>query len=108
MAFSIIAKGRGKYDADRAAKHKEFLGRDLTQGDIRLIPYIQYCTVNHQQLDRNHMDASERAKVREWVERGWLEKFPYVIPSREFWQFMCDVLLDFYVDELVVEEDEAE
>lgn len=108
MAYSIIAKGRGRYDADRAAKHKEFLGRDLTLEDIRLIPYIQYCVVNHNQLDRSEMDANERKLVNDWVERGWLEKFPHVIPSREFWQFMCDVLFDFYADELVIEEDEAE
>lgn len=106
MARKIIEKGRGRYDEARAEKHKAFLGHDMTQEEIRLIPYIQYCAVNHYTTDRARMSASERKIVNEWQERGWLERFPYIIPTREFWQFMCDVLFDFYVDELVVEEDE--
>lgn len=108
MARKITDKGRGRYDEARAAKYKEFLGHDLTKEELRLIPYLQSCAVNHYATDRSKMSAAERRLVTEWQERGWLERFPYIIPSREFWQFMCDVLFGFYVDELVVEEDEAE
>lgn len=108
MARKIIEKGRGVFDEARAAKYKEVIGEDLTKEALRLIPYVQYCAVNHQQLDRNRMDATERKITNEWVERGWIEKFPYVVVSREFWQFMCDVLFDFYIDELVIEEAETE
>lgn len=54
------------------------------------------------------MDATERSILNDWVEQGFLEQYPCIIPTREFWGFMCDVFLDFYVHELVHEEGEKE
>lgn len=110
MPIKIIEKSRGRIglEDDRPAKYKDFLGHELTREELRLVPYVQYCAVNQQQCDRAHMDATERSILNDWVEQGFLEQYPCIIPTREFWGFMCDVLLDFYVHELVHEEGEEE
>lgn len=104
MGLKIIEKQRGFLDESRAKKYEAFLGHELTREELRLVPYLQYCAVNHQQTDRARMSAEERKIMREWKERGFLEIYPCVIPTREFWEFMCDALFDFYTHELVVEE----
>lgn len=104
MGVKVVNKSRGVMDAEKAMKYKEFLGHPLTQKEMRLIPYVQYCAVNHQTIDRRSVDKEETELLKEWDSKGWCECYPFnatVIPSRKFWDFMNDVLWDFYCLELV-------
>lgn len=99
----IIYQQRGKMDEEKAEKYTAFLGHSLTQAEMRLVPYVQYCAVNQQSIDRARVDAAEKALLKEWTDKGWCVCYPFnvpVSPTSEFWQFMCDVLWDFYSHKL--------
>lgn len=99
MSDEITNKGRGKFDEEKASKYKDFLGRPISIEEIRLIPYLTHCAIDHCQLDRSRMTANERAIVSNWESFGHLKRFPYVVVTPVFWRFMSDVMLDFYIDE---------
>lgn len=46
--------------------------------------------------------------LSEWEDIGYLVRFPYIMLSRDFWQFTSDVLFDFYVSEITVDGGERE
>lgn len=99
----VIFKHRGRMDAEKAMKYKEFLGHPLTQAEMRLIPYVQYCAVNQGSIDRRHINAEEKIILKQWTEANMCMCYPFnvcVAPTREFWDFMCNVLWDFYSVEL--------
>lgn len=100
----VLLKKRGKYDEEKAAKYEGFFGHPLTLVEMRLIPYVQYCAVNQQQIDRSRIDGAEHKLMFEWKKNGWLDLFPCVSVSREFWNVMGNILFDFYSCELVEEE----
>jgi hypothetical protein len=55
--------------------------------------------VNEQKLDPNHISASERAILRTWKDAGHIEGGATGLAiTREFWDFMCEVLFYSYVD----------
>lgn len=102
-ATKIIEQRRGMMDAAKAMKYEGFLGHPLTQAEMRLVPYVQYCAVNQQSIDRRRVDADEVALLKDWTLNEWCVCYPFnvpVAPTREFWQFMCDVLWDFYSHKL--------
>lgn len=108
MDTKVFEKKRGAMNDELAKKHEGFLGHPLTLTEIRLIPYIQYCAVNQQRADRSRMNADERKLLNEWEQASYLVRFPYIVPTREFWQFMSDVLFDFYASELVEVKDDSD
>lgn len=91
---------RGVLSEHLAGKYEPYLGHPLTVEELRLIPYVQYCAVNWQSIDRSRVNAEEREILRDWTDRGLCQCYPFnveVAPSQSFWRFMCDVLFDAYV-----------
>ena len=83
-----------------AKKGESILGHPMTATELRLIPYVHYCAVNQQSIDRSRTNQEEHEILRGWTDRGLCRCFPFnveVAPSNNFWQFMCDVLFDAYV-----------
>lgn len=91
-------RGRGCLDEQLAEKYEAILGHPMTVRELRLIPYLQYLVVNRQPWSIGKMRQSEVEICNEWQRRGWLlasSSAPLRV-SREFWDFMNDVLWDSY------------
>lgn len=104
----ITYKDRGVIDEEKAKKYEAFLGHPLTLTEMRLVPYVCFCATDQSRIDREKVSREERAILKEWTDKGWCVCFPFnveVVPSREFWEFMCGVLWDFYCNELAQDRD---
>ena len=78
---------------------KEFLGEEMTVRQLRMIPYIQYCLTNNQNIDPNKINADERAVLMDWQEKGYLERPSTALAvTKAFWDFMNEVLWVSYVN----------
>ena len=72
---------------------------NITVKELRLIPYFQYLLVNQMSVDPNKIDAEERKILKKWQDEGKItfSCSETVTATREFWDFMNDVLWDSYV-----------
>ena len=80
----------------------------ITNTELRLIPYFQYLLVNHMPVDPAKITAEERTILQNWRDAG---KITFsctgpVTASKEFWDFMNEVLWDAYVPHMELEEKE--
>lgn len=81
-------------------KAKDFLGREINQTELRLIPYIQYVMVNEQKIDIRKINAEERKILRLWKDGGHIQGgagSEGLSITKEFWDFMCEILWLAYV-----------
>jgi hypothetical protein len=75
------------------------LGREISQTELRLIPYIQYLMVNEQRIDGKKINREEVQILNEWQEESFIEWWGSQLKvSKHFWAFMCDCLYEAYVD----------
>lgn len=91
-------RGRECLDEQLSEKYKDFLGHPMTVRELWLIPYLQYLAVNRRPWNIRKMSQSEVEIYNEWQRKGWLlagSTAPLRV-SREFWDFMNDVLWDAY------------
>lgn len=89
---------RGELTQDVQAISKLMLGREITQLELRLIPYIQYVMVNDRKLDPNKINQPERVVLRKWKDAGYIEGGACGLAiTKQFWDFMCEVLFLAYV-----------
>ena len=91
---------RGKLTEALKKKGEAFLGREFTQKELRLYPYIDYCIKNNcQGWSFSKMNATELDIIDQLEEDGCLvysaEK---VVVSRAFYNFMQDMLAESYVE----------
>ena len=63
---------RGQLTQKINAKAFELLGREITQQELRLMPYAQYCLTNGDNIDPNKVRADERQILSDWRTRGWI------------------------------------
>ena len=90
---------RGEFTPHIAEKMRKFLGRESDEIELRLIPYLQYTMVNNQRIDPNKVNSEERAILSKLREAEHIKGGASGLAiTREFWDFMCDILLDAYVD----------
>jgi len=90
---------RGQLNVVVVEVSRKFLGETMTTTELRLIPYLQYVMVNEQKLDPRKINEDERIILSKWKTRGLLEGGAGGMTiTKEFWQFMCDILLVAYVD----------
>lgn len=71
----------------------------ITLKELRLLPHFQYLLINHMPIYPNKIDAEEREILKKWRDEG---KITFscsepVTATREFWDFMNNVLWDSYV-----------
>ena len=94
--------GRGSLTEKVNVIAEKRIARKLSLGELRLIPYVQYVLVNEQRLDRGRIRGDEeRAIIQQWNE----EKFMLgkvgsdrITVTKKFWNFMCEVLFETYVN----------
>lgn len=74
---------------------------NLTQTEVRLIPYVHYCNINSQSIDVSKITHEEMDIIDKWVEEGRIsndvfdKKFSV---THEFWDLMNEVLWEAYAN----------
>jgi hypothetical protein len=90
---------RGQLTQAVADKARELLGKEITQVELRLMPYAQYVMLNEQRIDPRKINDEERQILSDWRERGWIDGGAAGMTiSKEFWRAIHDILLLAYVD----------
>jgi len=96
-----MPQGRGML-TDRVKKLSvELFGRELTVEELRLMPYIQYVSVNEQIIDFIRLNTMEKRIVNDWLHSGELIYCEYshkTKASPDFWEKMSKIIHAAYVD----------
>jgi len=84
-------------------KAKECLGSAITIDEMRLMPYLQYRTMNEQTIDPRKVNDEEMAILDGWQKKGYIKldrrsSFPRLTVSKKFHDAMSEILWLAYVD----------
>lgn len=89
---------RGQLTSQIKAKSLELLGKEITQRELRLMPYAQYCLLNGQNIAPSKVNEEERAVLSDWRARGWISGGASNFgATQEFWSAMHPILWLGYV-----------
>lgn len=80
-----------------------FLKREISQKELRLYPYIDYCLKNAcQGWSYGKMDLEEIEILNKlYEEKQLIHSAERILVSREFYDFMQDILAIGYVEEFI-------
>lgn len=89
---------RGQLTQAIKDKALQLLGKEITQVELRLMPYAHHVMLNEQALDQRKINSEERAILSDWRERGWIEGGAAGMAiTKEFYDAMCELLWLGYV-----------
>ena len=72
---------------------------EITQTELRLMPYVQYCLMNDQNIAPACCNKDDREVFSKWRERGWICAMSTGLQvSSEFYDIMCKILKVGYVE----------
>jgi hypothetical protein len=90
---------RGQLTDRIREKSKQLLGYEISQTELRLMPYIQYVMVNKQRIDPNCVNGEERKILQKWRDAGYIEGGASGLAiSKEFWDIINEIVFLGYVD----------
>ena len=90
---------RGQLTDRVKARSIELFGYEITQDELRLLPYLQYVMVNEQKITRGKINPEERDIISDWVAKGYIGSSSSKMKvSKEFWDIMCEIIYLGYVD----------
>lgn len=94
---------RGVLTEEIKTKASEFLKRDITQKELRLYPYIDYCIKNAcQGWSYDKLDLDEVAILNKLYDEEHIVYSPEkIMVSRPFYDFMQNILAMSYVEEFI-------
>lgn len=107
--------GRGQITDAIKEKSLEVLGYEISQLELRLMPYVQYQLMNEKKLEPGALNLEEKAILSRWHERGFI--VDGVTPNgrplsdgglqvtKVFWDAMNEILWIGYADIETNEED---
>lgn len=93
--------GRGQLTEEISKKAKEFLGREIDTTELRLYPYLDYCTKNSGSIDMRKIDNIEVGILEKLEEEGHIETYglySYFSMSKDFYDFIQEILWLAYVE----------
>lgn len=64
---------RGQLTDQLSTLLKTVTSHEITQQELRLMPYLQYLLLNGQRIDPHKITPLERQVLSDWRKRGWLE-----------------------------------
>ncbi|QLB15857.1 hypothetical protein A6B39_10560 [Mannheimia granulomatis] len=64
---------RGILSEEIKQKSQELLGYELTQDELRLMPYLQYCAINDKNIDPRSVNNKERRILMDWQDKGYIK-----------------------------------
>lgn len=90
--------GAGMLTEEIKAKSVELFGYEISQLELRLMPYIQYCALNNMNVDIRKVNGDERLILAKWRDLGFLESPSTELKiSKEFWDKVSEILWHGYV-----------
>lgn len=93
--------GRGALTRKIQEIAKEFLGQEMTLEELRLIPYLDYCSKNSGAFKAEKIGSHERPILRAWKEKDYIDystgQSGEMHLSKPFYEFICKVLWESYV-----------
>ena len=90
--------GRGTLSKEVLEISKKVFGYEVTQRELRLLPYIGYLVLNDKNIDPNSINKEERAILTIWREKGYLTGGASNLKiTKEFWDAMNQVLWVGYI-----------
>ncbi|WP_109078960.1 hypothetical protein [Aggregatibacter kilianii] len=89
---------RGMLTDEIMAKAQELLGYEFTQTELRLMPYLQYCVINDNNVDPKHINSAERNILMNWQNQGFISSPSSNLKiSKLFYDAICELLWMGYV-----------
>lgn len=99
---------RGALNEDEQKLSNEFFGRDLSLIELRLFPYLDYCLKNSGRYDPLKMNKREISIFHQYAKK-YPQHFEFsmreIWVSKEFYQFIQDVLWVTYVGNKLADKD---
>ena len=91
---------RGKLTMEINDMAQKFLGRGITQTELRLYPYLDYQSKNEQKLDPRRINEDERAILSTLRKEGHISGGASgLFMTKEFYDYIQNVLwLGYVVD----------
>jgi len=94
---------RGELTGSVKLKAKELLNINITQEELRLLPYLHYLLVNKQVIDYAKISIGEREIMGSWICEGWVVEeskagsTSTISVSKEFWTTINEIFWLSYV-----------
>lgn len=90
---------RGQLTQRIKNKSFELLGYEITQVELRLIPYLIYLMTNSQPIDPSRASANERDVIAKWFAAGLISRIgPAMKITRGFWDICNELIYLGYID----------
>lgn len=94
-----LKQERGQLTQRIKDKSKKLLGYKITKEELRLMPYVQYCLINEQQID---IKLGEEAVIlTKWEKKGFMQFSEKIKTTKEFWDIMSELIWLGYVDIII-------
>lgn len=90
---------RGQLTERIKVASKKLLGYEISQEELRLIPYLQYVILNNRVIYKRKITDSEDDILRKWETSGYIQS-PYsrLDMTKKFWKAINEILFLGYVD----------
>ena len=87
---------RGAFTEELATKY------NVTLKELRLIPYVQYCLLNHTPIDIRRVDEEELEILEKWKSDNKIHESDdnRLSCTKEFWDWMNAILWESYVPQI--------
>lgn len=80
-------------------KSKEFLGEEITIKELRLYPYLDYVWKNGGCIELSKITREENNIIKKRASEGhMIKEGTSIYPTREFYDYVQDILADTYVE----------
>lgn len=110
MSNEKTTQKRGQLTDRIKQKSIELFGYEMSQNELRLLPYIQYTACNDQRLNTSNINGLEQTILARYVEKGYIVDGvsncgrPMISEgvklriTKDFWVKMCEIIYLGYVD----------
>lgn len=94
-----MCQKRGELTERIKLKSLELFGYEVSQTELRLLPYIMDVMINRQKLDPNKINPKEKLILKKWRMRGFIIGGASGLQiTEDFWRILCDLVFLGYVD----------
>ena len=89
---------RGKLTEAIKVKSKELLGYEITQIELRLMPYVQYVMMNARCIDLARVNEDDEIILTKWHREGRIDDPGGTLKiSKQFWDALSELCYMAYV-----------
>ena len=90
---------RGRISDRIKQRSLDLLGYEISQVELRFIPYLVYVMMNEQRIEPRKINQEEREILSKWRKEGYLSGGMSLMEvTKEFWDFLCEITFLGYVD----------